>query len=58
MNSLHFPERNLRSFSREDRCLPKEGEIVEKAAAWFVREGDSMPSGSLESSSRSRRYAG
>jgi transposase len=44
-DGLTTPERDeLRRLKRENKRLREEQEILKKAAAWFARESDSLPS--------------
>src|ERR1700704_228991 len=49
-DGLTTPERQeLERLKRENRQLKEEREILKKAAAWFARETNSVPSGSSNS---------
>ena len=49
-DGLTSPERaELQRLKRENRQLRQEREILAKAAAWFARETDKIPSGSSRS---------
>ena len=49
-DGLTSPERReLQRLKRENRQLRQEREILAKAAAWFARETDKIPSGSSRS---------
>ena len=49
-DGLSTPERKeLAQLRRDNRRLRMEREILSKAAAWFARETDSIPSGSSNS---------
>ena len=49
-DGLMSPERaELQRLKRENRQLRQEREILAKAAAWFARETDKIPSGSSSS---------
>ena len=55
-DGLSTPERKeLGQLRRDNRQLRMEREILAKAAAWFARETDSIPSGSSNSQERTRR---